>query len=44
MIGSDRRRIEALWKVLQDADHKSWIATGADARRAHAALRVLVSD
>ena len=44
MIGSDRRRIEALWKVLQDVDHKSWIATGTDARRAHAALRVLVSD
>jgi hypothetical protein len=44
MIGSDRRRIEALWKVLQDLDHKSWIATGTDARRGHAALRVLVSD
>jgi hypothetical protein len=44
MIGSDRRRIEALWKVLQDVDHKSWIATGTDARRGHAALRVLVSD
>ena len=44
MIGSDRRRIGALWKVLQDVDHKSWIATGTDARRGHAALRVLVSD
>ncbi len=44
MIGSDRQRIEALWKVLQDVDHKSWIATGKDARRGHAALRVLVSD
>ena len=44
MIGSDRRRIEALWKVLQDVDHKSWIATGTDASRGHAALRVLVSD
>jgi len=44
MIGSDRRRIEALWKVLQDVDHKSWIATGTDAGRARAALRVLVSD
>ena len=44
MIGSDRRRIEALWKVLQDVDHRSWIAIGTDARRAHAALRVLVSD
>lgn len=44
MIGSDRRRIEALWKVLQDVDHKSWIATGTDARRARAALRVLVND
>lgn len=44
MIGSDRRRIEALWKVLQDVDHKSWIATGTDARRGHSALRVLVSD
>jgi hypothetical protein len=44
MIGSDRRRIEALWKVLQDVDHKSWIATGTDDGRARAALRVLVSD
>jgi len=44
MIGSDRQRIEALWKVLQDVDHKSWIAIGTDARRGHAALRVLVSD
>jgi hypothetical protein len=44
MIGSDRRRIEALWKVLQDVDHKSWIATGTDASRGHAALQVLVSD
>ena len=44
MIGSDRQRIEALWKVLKDLGHKSWIATGTDARRAHAALRVLVSD
>ena len=44
MAGSDRGRIEALWKVLQDVDHKSWIATGMDARRGHAALRVLVSD
>lgn len=44
MIGSDHRQIEALWKVLQDLDHKSWIATGTDARRAHAVLRVLVSD
>ena len=43
MIGSDRRRIEALWKVLQDVDHKSWIATGTDASRGHAALQVLVS-
>jgi hypothetical protein len=44
MIGGDHRRIEALWKVLQDLDHKSWIATGTDVRRGHAALRVLVSD
>jgi hypothetical protein len=44
MIGSDRRRIEALWRVLRDVDHKSWIATGTDARRGHAALQVLVSD
>ncbi|MDA0252896.1 MAG: hypothetical protein O3A42_18440 [Actinobacteria bacterium] len=44
MIGSDRRRIEALWKVLQDLDHKSWIATGTDASRGHAALQVLMSD
>jgi len=43
MMGSDRQRIEALWKVLQDVDHKSWIATGTDARRGLAALRVLVS-
>jgi hypothetical protein len=42
MIGHDRRRVEALWEVLQDRDHKSWIATGQDATRGHAALRLLV--
>jgi len=44
MIGSDRRRIQALWKVLQDLDHRSWIATGTTSRRGHGALRVLVDD
>lgn len=42
MIGSDRKRIRALWAVLQDLDHHSWIATGANSRRGHGALRVLV--
>ena len=42
MIGSDRKRITALWAVLIDLDHRSWIATGANSRRGHAALRVLV--
>ena len=44
MIGSDRKRIQALWKVLQDLDHRSWIATGTTSRRGHGALRVLVGD
>ena len=42
MIGNDRRRIWALWTVLQDLDHQSWIATGTNSRRGHGALRVLV--
>lgn len=42
MIGSDRRRITALWEVLQDESHRSWLATGSNARRGRAALRVLV--
>jgi hypothetical protein len=42
MIGNDRRRIQALWRVLQDLDHQSWIATGTNSRRGHGALRVLV--
>lgn len=37
MIGSDRRRVTALWKALQDENHRSWLATGtthvADALR-----------
>jgi hypothetical protein len=44
MIGNDRKRIQALWRVLQDRDHRSWIATGPNARRGHGALRVLVGD
>jgi len=44
MIGNDRRRIQALWKVLQDPDHQSWMATGTHSRRGHGALRVLVGD
>lgn len=44
MIGSDRRRILALWNVLQNLDHKSWVATGTYARRGHAGLRVLLGD
>lgn len=42
--GSDGKRIRALWKVLQDRDHRSWIAAGTNARRGHGALRVLVGD
>lgn len=44
MIGSDRKRIAALWEVLQSTSHRSWIATGAGARRGHGALRILVRD
>ncbi|MEN3225145.1 MULTISPECIES: nucleotidyl transferase AbiEii/AbiGii toxin family protein [Mycolicibacterium] len=44
MIGNDRRRIAALWKALQDESHRSWLATGGNARRGRAALRVLVGD
>ena len=42
MAGSDHKRISALWKALQNLDHRSWIATGTNSRRGHAALRVLV--
>ncbi len=42
MSGSDYKRISALWKALQNLDHRSWIATGTNSRRGHAALRVLV--
>lgn len=42
MIGSDRRRVTALWKVLRDDSHRSWLATGNNARRGRAALQVLV--
>lgn len=42
MIGSDRKRIAALWKAIGDLDHRSWIATGSNSRQGHAALRVLV--
>jgi len=42
MIGSDRKRIAALWTALGDLDHRSWIATGTNSRRGHAALRVLI--
>lgn len=42
MIGSDHRRVLTLWDVLQDPDHRPWIATGSDAARGHAALRLLV--
>lgn len=38
----DRRRLRALWDVLQDRDHRSWIAVDDRAARGHAALRVLV--
>lgn len=41
MIGSDMRRVQALWRVLQDRDHPSWIATGNLARHGHAALGVM---
>lgn len=44
MIGSDRRRILALWQVLQDENHRSWLATGTNARRGRAALRMLVGS
>jgi hypothetical protein len=44
MIGNDQRRVRVLWKVLQDLDHRSWIATGRDAAaRGHAALRLLAA-
>jgi hypothetical protein len=43
MIGNDRRRIQALWRELQDLDHQSWIATGTNSRRGHGALRVLIA-
>ena len=42
MIGSDLRRVTALRKVLQDENHRSWLATGGNARRGRAALQVLV--
>lgn len=42
MIGNDRRRILALWTVLKDLDHQSWIGTGTSSRRGHGALRLLV--
>lgn len=42
MVGTDRRRVQVLWEVLADLGHKSWIATGRDATRGHAALRLLV--
>ncbi|MGB3896320.1 MAG: hypothetical protein WA942_18990 [Mycolicibacter sinensis] len=44
MIGLDRRRVLGLWKELQDLGHKSWIATGRDAARGYAALRLLVGE
>lgn len=44
MIGSDRKRIAALWTMLGDLGHRSWLATGTNSRRGHAALRVLIGD
>ncbi len=41
MTGNDPKRIRALWNVLQDLDHHSWLAVEAHARRGHSALRVL---
>lgn len=41
MIGNDRRRLQALWGILQDRDHRSWLATGDRARQGHAALAVM---
>ncbi len=43
-IGSDRKRLRALWNELQDVNHRSWIATGTAARRGRAALEVLAGD
>lgn len=41
LIGSDSKRIGALWTVLQDRDHPSWIAVGErPALRGHNALRI----
>ena len=40
----DKRRLRALWAVLQDRDHKSWIAVDERADRGHAALRVLLGE
>jgi hypothetical protein len=41
MVGSDLRRVQALWRILHDRDHPSWIATGDRARLGHAALGVM---
>lgn len=41
MIGNDLRRVQVLWRILQDHDHPSWIATGDRARQGHAALEVM---
>lgn len=44
MIGSDGKRLRALWSQLQRPDHRSWIATGSHSRRGHAALRIFTAD
>lgn len=42
MIGSDSKRVRALWSVLQDRDHPSRIAVGErPALSGHNALRIL---
>jgi hypothetical protein len=44
MAGSDRRRILALWRVLKEENHRSWLAVEGNARRGRAALQMLVGD
>lgn len=42
MIGNDPKRVRALWSVLQDRDHPSWILVGQrPALRGYNALRIL---
>ncbi|CAJ1583622.1 hypothetical protein [[Mycobacterium] wendilense] len=44
MSKGDSKRIRALWSALQDRRHRSWIATGRESGRGHAALRLLAGN